>query len=51
MKKTLETGERQSLPVRVVAKVPTLNGNDPVAEFTLQLSLKKRARKSASNPS
>jgi hypothetical protein len=44
VKRTLETGERQSLPVRVVAKVPTLNGNDPVAEFTLNLSLRKRGK-------
>jgi len=43
--KAIATGERESLPVRVVAKVPSKCGDEPVAEFTLLLSLKKRARK------
>jgi len=45
VKKTLATGERENLPVKVVAKVPSKNGDEPVAEFTLLLSLKKRDKK------
>lgn len=45
VKRAIETGERQSLPVRVVATVPSQSGDEPVAEFTLLLSLKKRARR------
>ena len=36
------SGERQNLPVRVVATVPKLFGSDPVARFTLTLSVKRR---------
>ena len=36
------SGERENLPVRVVATVPTLLGTDPVARFTLTLSVKRR---------
>jgi acyl-coenzyme A thioesterase PaaI-like protein len=43
--KTLATGERESLPVKVVAKVPSKCGDEAVAEFTLLLSLKKRTRR------
>ncbi len=39
--RTIETGERQNLSVKVVATVPTLLGQEPVAEFRLTLSLKK----------
>jgi acyl-coenzyme A thioesterase PaaI-like protein len=39
------TGERQTAPIRVVATVPSLSGDEPVAEFTLALSLKKKAKK------
>ncbi len=45
VKKAIETGVRQSLPVKVVATVPSKSGNEPVAEFTLLLSLKKRDKK------
>jgi acyl-coenzyme A thioesterase PaaI-like protein len=36
----VETRERQNLPVRVTATVPSDSATDPVAEFTLTLSLK-----------
>jgi len=42
VKKTLGSDERQSLPVHVVATVPSKLGEEPVAKFTLTLSLKKR---------
>jgi acyl-coenzyme A thioesterase PaaI-like protein len=40
--KAMETGERVELPVPVVATVPSLSGQEPVARFTLTLSLKKK---------
>ncbi len=43
VKKALGTGERQNLPVQVVATVPSQLGNEPVARFTLTLSLKKKS--------
>jgi acyl-coenzyme A thioesterase PaaI-like protein len=36
------SGERQNLPVHVVATVPKLFGSEPVARFTLTLSVKRR---------
>lgn len=36
-----ETGERQNLPVQVIATVPSKQGDEPVAEFVLTLSLKQ----------
>ena len=36
------SGERENLPVHVVATVPTLLGSEPVARFTLTLSVKRR---------
>lgn len=39
---TVASGERESLPVRVTATVPSKLGGEPVAEFTLTLSLKRR---------
>jgi hypothetical protein len=42
------TGERVSLPVRIVATVPKRYGDEPVARFTLGLSLKRKdARRDA----
>ena len=38
--KAYETGERTDLPVHVIATVPSRFGSEPVAEFTLTLSLK-----------
>jgi hypothetical protein len=37
-----QSGEREDIPVRVVATVPALLGDEPVAEFTLGLSIKVR---------
>jgi acyl-coenzyme A thioesterase PaaI-like protein len=42
VRKTIETDERQNVPVHVVATCPSKLGNEPVAKFTLTLSLKKR---------
>lgn len=42
VQKTLDTGERQNLPVEVVATVPSKLGDEPIAQFVLTLSLKKR---------
>jgi acyl-coenzyme A thioesterase PaaI-like protein len=36
------SGERENLPVRVVATVPKLSGSEPVARFTLTLSVRRR---------
>jgi acyl-coenzyme A thioesterase PaaI-like protein len=42
VRKTLHSGERENMPVHVVATVPAKFGDEPVAKFTLTLSLKKR---------
>ena len=39
--RVIASGERETLPVKVVATVPSVS-NEPVAEFTLGLSLKRR---------
>jgi acyl-coenzyme A thioesterase PaaI-like protein len=39
----LDTGERQNLPVKIIATVPSKLGDEPVADFILTLSLKKKA--------
>ena len=45
------SGERQYLPVHVFATVPKLFGSDPVARFTLTLSVKRRqATRRGHNP-
>jgi acyl-coenzyme A thioesterase PaaI-like protein len=36
------SGERQNLPVHVLATVPKLFGSEPVARFSLTLSVKRR---------
>jgi hypothetical protein len=41
IRKAEASGERESLPVRVVATVPKLSGSEPVARFTLTLSVKR----------
>lgn len=40
--RAIETGDRQNLPIEVVATVPSLSGEEPVAKFILTLSLKYR---------
>jgi hypothetical protein len=42
LKRALETGERQEATVPVIATVPSKLGDEPVARFTLTLSLKKK---------
>lgn len=43
LQRALETGERQEATVPVIATVPSKFGDEPVARFTLTLSLKKKA--------
>jgi acyl-coenzyme A thioesterase PaaI-like protein len=40
--KAQASGERENLPVHVVATVPTLFGSEPVARFTMTLSVKRK---------
>ena len=40
--KTLQTGERVNIPVPVIATVPEKFGDEPVAEFSITLSLKEK---------
>ncbi len=42
VEKAAASGERENLPIRVVATVPRLLGSEPVARFTLTLSVKRR---------
>jgi hypothetical protein len=39
---TLASGERVTLPVQVIATVPSRHGDEPVAKFVLELSMKRR---------
>ena len=41
--KARASGERENLPIQVVATVPTVFGEEPVARFTLTLSVKKKS--------
>jgi hypothetical protein len=43
LQRALETGERQEATVPVIATVPLKLGDEPVARFTLTLSLKKKS--------
>ena len=40
IEKAISTGERYNIPVEVIATVPSIFGDDPIAKFTLNLSLK-----------
>ena len=42
VRRAIESGEREELPVRIVATVPEKLGSEPIAEFVLTLSLKRR---------
>ncbi len=42
MRQADETGERVTLPIEVVATVPKKYGDEPVARFTMGLSLKRK---------
>ncbi len=44
VRQAADSGERITLPVEVHATVPEKYGDDPVARFTLGLSLKRKAR-------
>lgn len=45
VRKAIETGERQNIPMRITATAPEQTGSEPVAEFILTLSLKYRGDK------
>ena len=42
--RTLEPGERVTLPVTVTARVPSRYGEEPVATFVLELSMKRNPK-------
>jgi acyl-coenzyme A thioesterase PaaI-like protein len=44
VKQAATGNERVSLPVKVIATIPSQYGTEPVAEFVLTLSLKKRVK-------
>jgi acyl-coenzyme A thioesterase PaaI-like protein len=44
VRKTLISGERENMPVHIVATVPSKLGSEPVAKFTLTLSLKLKSK-------
>jgi hypothetical protein len=50
VKEADETGERVTLPVEILATVPKKYGDEPVARFTLGLSLKKKSGSAATAP-
>ncbi|MEC7183252.1 MAG: DUF4442 domain-containing protein [Bdellovibrionota bacterium] len=43
IQKALSTGERHNIPVIITATVPKVLGDEPVAKFTLNLSLKVKS--------
>jgi acyl-coenzyme A thioesterase PaaI-like protein len=45
VERAIATGERVEMPVPVIATVPTQFGTEPVARFTLTLSLKLKEKK------
>jgi acyl-coenzyme A thioesterase PaaI-like protein len=45
-----QSGERITIPVEVVATVPARYGDEPVARFTLGLSMKRKGDTPASGP-
>ncbi len=45
IKKAFETHERENVPVHIIATTPSISGDEPVARFTLTLSVKERAKK------
>jgi acyl-coenzyme A thioesterase PaaI-like protein len=42
VERAIRSGERENIPVRITATVPSKSGDEPVARFTLTLSLKKK---------
>jgi hypothetical protein len=47
VKSALDSEERVEMPVEVIATIPDLLGDEPVAKFTLGLSLKKKTEEKA----
>ena len=45
VKKAILSGEREEMPVHITATVPSKLGDEPVAQFILTLSLKRRPQK------
>lgn len=43
VEKTVQSGVRENMTVRITATVPSESGDEPVAEFELTLSLKKKS--------
>ena len=44
VKKATESGERENLAVKITAFCPKKLGNEPVAKFSLTLSLKRKSK-------
>lgn len=42
LNQAIKTGERVNFPLKITATVPTISGDEPVAEFILTLSLKDK---------
>lgn len=42
VQEAIETGERVNIPLKITATVPTIFGDEPVADFVLTLSLKDK---------
>ncbi|NOY21923.1 MAG: DUF4442 domain-containing protein [Acidobacteria bacterium] len=40
--KAAETGERQEMPIRITATVPAVSKDEPVARFTMTLTIKRK---------
>lgn len=47
VRRAVETGERQTLPVEVLATCPEKYGQEPVARFTMGLTMKRRSEPGA----
>ena len=43
VQEAIESGERVNMPLKITATVPTIFGDEPVAEFGLTLSLKDKS--------
>lgn len=41
-RRAMESGERENMPVEVIATCPSKSGDEPVAKFVLTLSLKRK---------
>jgi acyl-coenzyme A thioesterase PaaI-like protein len=50
MEQAARSGERVTVPMEIVATVPSKYGEEPVARFTMGLSLKRKGDRAASTP-